>query len=202
MADEAVATGQTVRRRAFDATAALHAKCTQSISRRFDGLFQSCVRSVWRRSAHDRWCAARAHTPGIALHKPGLVARTIADGCADSANRNDRDRVFSNDRMSFEARRACLPTSNIVATLGRRASSSPSSATPLWRSCDVIFRVPFQPGIRFHRTVRLRGISAIAIKLNSAAAVGSSLFREINPEPGPLAEVIGPGFSRRKSKSA
>lgn len=100
------------------------------------------------------------------------------------------------DRWAF------CPTRTIVRKLGSSGIKPLRSSTPWRSSLDVTLRVPFQPPTTFQMTVRSRGKPALIINSNIASAVGSSLFREMKPDPAPAIDVIRPGFSKRNRTSA
>ena len=139
---------------------------------------------------------ACAQINGIARHTSGCEARTSGEGCAETKMRNPNGSTSSRAFWDF------CPTKTIVCNFGRSGSRPLSESMPSRSSTDVIPRVPFHPGTMFQVAVRFRGRPAALMKLNVASAVGSSLFREINPEPPPRADVFGPGFSNKKRISA
>jgi len=148
---------------------------------------------LWERGERAPACAQH---DGMARHLAGSEARTSGDGCADVKIRRPNGSTRDFTRCAF------CSTKTIVRSFGSNGSKSLRAFTPAKSSGAVIFRVPFHPGTTFQMTVRLRDSFASCMKRKVASAVGSSLFREMKPEPLPPFDVIGPGFSNRNRISA
>jgi len=77
---------------------------------------------------------------------------------------------------------------------------------PPRNSSALIARMQFHHGTVFHIAVTRRSSPAFCMKWKVASAVGSSLSREMKPEPGlsrlRSIDVIGPGFSNKNSTCA
>ena len=139
---------------------------------------------------------AAAQAGGMDRHASGCDARTSGDGCGDVRT------LRPNGSISAFARCAFWPTSTAVVSFGSNGSNVRNDATPVCSSAAVTLRVPFHLCTTFHVMVRLRGSPALIMKSKVASAVGSSLLREMKPDPRPPADVIGQGFSNRNRMSA
>ncbi len=135
---------------------------------------------------------------GIRSHIGRYRFLTLADGCA----KVNTLRFIA--RICFAALPAWPPTSTTAFKFGNNLSNSAKFSNPARRSAALILSVPFHPGMTFHNTTLLHAIPASTMKVKMAFAVGSSLLREMMPEPTTfdVGEVIGPGFSSRNNRSA